>query len=104
MIALVRLAALRQQVATAQSGLAALSASAALSWGQHGSRAPNDVTWIQLADSLARQQHQQSSASNICARQLHTPQPAGSKPSWAKGYVASAQPEPVEEEGEVTGL
>ncbi|CAK0740844.1 hypothetical protein CVIRNUC_001281 [Coccomyxa viridis] len=100
MIALVRLAALRQQVAAAQSGLAALSASAALSWGQHGSSAPNDHFWVQLSDSLARWQHQQSSASSACARQLHAAQPAGSKPSWAKGYVASAQPELVEEDGE----
>ena len=101
MIALVRLAALRQEVAAAQSGLAALSASAALSWGQHGSSAPSGYSWVQLADSLAKQQHQQSSASSVRSRQLHAAQPAGSKPSWAKAYVASAQPELVEEEGEV---
>lgn len=101
MIALARLAALRQQAAIAQTGFAALSASAALSLGQHSLLHPHDSSHAQLVDNLGRYQPQQSFLSTSPPRQPQPLTPASSQPSQTHGYVASAQPELVEEEEQV---
>ena len=101
MIAAARLAALRQQGATAQAGLAALSASTALSLGQPSARHPSENAWLGIVESFVRHQHHQSFPRSDPVGQVHQPTRAASRPPLAHGYVASAQPEPVEEEPEV---
>jgi len=99
MVALARLAALRQQAASAQSGFAALSVSAALSLGQQSLHQNYDHSRIQNQNSLAKYQLQQShSAASPAGQSLKH---SASQPPLSHGYVASAQPELVEEDLEV---
>ena len=99
-MALARFAALRQQAARAQTGLAALSASAALSLGQHSLYQPYEGPWLQAAgSSTAWFQHQCSHTSASPAAQAL--RNTASQPPFAHGYVASAQPDPIEEDHEV---
>ena len=99
MVALARLAALRQQASSAHSGFAALSVSAALSLGQQSLHQTYDHSRIQNVNSLARYQLQQShSAASPAGQSLKH---SASQPPLSHGYVASAQPELVEEDLEV---
>ena len=101
MIAAARLAALRQQGATALAGPAALSASAALSLGQPSAQQHSESAWLGGLDTFVRHQHHRSFPRSDPAGQVHQPTHAASQPPLAHGYVASAQPELVEEEQEV---
>ena len=101
-MALARLAALRQQAARAQTGLTALSASATLSLGQRSLDQPCDGPCLRVASSTEcyQQRHTHTPASSATQPLKYT----ASQPPYAHGYVASAQPEPIEEDHEVRGL
>jgi 3',5'-cyclic AMP phosphodiesterase CpdA len=101
MIAAARLAALRQQGATAQAGPAAFSASAALFLVQANAHQPSENAWLGILDIFVRHQHHRSFPRSDAAGQVHQPTHAASQPPLAHGYVASAQPQLIEEEQEV---
>ncbi len=99
-MALARFAALRQQAARAQTGFAALSASAAPSPAPC-SLQTCDRPWLQAAGSSTawyQQQcnHTSTSPANQPLRII------ASQPPFAHGYVASAQPDPIEDDHEVS--
>ena len=100
-MALARFAALRQQAATAQTGLAALSASGAFSLGQPSLYQPCDGLCFQAASSSTAWYQRQCSHTSASPATLPLRNTA-SRPPFAHGYVASAQPDPIEEEHEVS--